>query len=96
MCIWTTCIYLDIISIFSRICSQNYRSVTSIDFQGFRENRGSEPLPFNCHQVGSGFVRQKPITTPLESDVGSYQNINHNVSLLRTEMFNNLANRKIN
>lgn len=57
------------IFVFSRICSQNYRSVTSIDFQGFNENRGSEPLPFNCHQVGSGFVRQKPITTPLDREV---------------------------
>jgi len=54
---------------FSRICSKNYRSVTSIDYQGFNESRGREPLPFNCHQVGSGFVRQKPITTPLNREV---------------------------
>ncbi|XP_052807278.1 protein phosphatase 1 regulatory subunit 32-like isoform X2 [Mya arenaria] len=52
----------------ARICAKNYRSVTSIDFQGFKENRGNEPLPFNCHQVGSGFVRQKPLTTPLEKE----------------------------
>lgn len=53
----------------ARICSQNYRSVTSLDFQGYKEHKGNEPLPFNCHQVGSGFVRQKPLTTPLEKEV---------------------------
>ncbi|XP_052242813.1 protein phosphatase 1 regulatory subunit 32-like isoform X2 [Dreissena polymorpha] len=53
----------------ARICAQNYRSLTSIDFQPSRENQGHEPLPFSCHQVGSGFVRQKPITTPLEREV---------------------------
>ena len=54
---------------FRRICAQNYRSVTSLDFQSYKENKGNEPLPFNTHQVGSGFVRQKPITFPLESEV---------------------------
>lgn len=52
----------------ARICSKNYRSVTSIDFQAFKENRGDEPLPSNCHQAGSGFVRQKPLTIPLENE----------------------------
>ncbi|XP_045197133.2 protein phosphatase 1 regulatory subunit 32-like isoform X1 [Mercenaria mercenaria] len=52
----------------ARICTQNYRSVTSIDFQSYKEHQGNEPLPFNTHQVGSGFVRQKPITFPLESE----------------------------
>ncbi|KAL3884068.1 hypothetical protein ACJMK2_030290 [Sinanodonta woodiana] len=55
--------------VLSDICSRNYHSVTELHFQPYKENRGNEPLPFNVHQVGSGFVRQKPITFPTEAEV---------------------------
>lgn len=52
--------------VLANICARNYRSVTDLGFQPYKENSGKEPLPFNCHQVGSGFVRQKPVTTPTD------------------------------
>ena len=58
-----------IVFIFSNICAKNYRSVTDLGFQPYKENSGREPLPYSCYQVGSGFVRQKPITTPTDRSV---------------------------
>ncbi|CAG2189017.1 PPP1R32 [Mytilus edulis] len=51
------------------ICSKNYHTVTEIAYQPYKENSGREPLPGNVHQVGSGFVRQKPITFSKDADV---------------------------
>lgn len=51
------------------ICSRNYHTVTELAYQPYKENSGKEPLPSNVHQVGSGFVRQKPVTIPKEVDV---------------------------
>lgn len=53
----------------ARICAQNYRSVTDLEFQPYRENTGTEALPYSTYQTSSGFVRQKPITNPTEGDV---------------------------
>ena len=55
--------------ICSKICSKNYHSVTELHFQPYKENSGTEPLPGNVHQKGSGFVRQKPITNPTIREV---------------------------
>ena len=58
------------VSLFCRdICSRNYHTVTELHFQPYKENNGNEPLPGNVHQVGSGFIRQKPITYPTEREV---------------------------
>lgn len=54
------------------ICSKNYHTVTELAFQPYKENSGKEPLPGNVHQVGSGFVRQKPITFPKDADGPQY------------------------
>ena len=59
--------------IFRNICARNYRSVTDLGFQPYKENSGKEPLPYSCYQTGSGFVRQKPITTPIDKEVGEIQ-----------------------
>lgn len=58
-----------IIDYFRNICSKNYHTVTELEFQPYKENSGREPLPGNVHQVGSGFVRQKPITFPTDANV---------------------------
>lgn len=55
--------------IFSKICAKNYHSVTELHYQPYKENSGTEPLPGNVHQKGSGFVRQKPITNPTIREV---------------------------
>ncbi|XP_060065144.1 protein phosphatase 1 regulatory subunit 32-like [Ylistrum balloti] len=55
--------------VLSDICSRNYHSLTELHFQPYKENSGKEALPANVHQVGSGFVRQKPVTTPIEKEV---------------------------
>lgn len=54
------------------ICSKNYHTVTELEFQPYKENSGKEPLPGSVHQVGSGFVRQKPITFSTEADGPKY------------------------
>ena len=43
--------------------------MTELEFQPYKDNSGREPLPGNVHQVGSGFVRQKPITFPTDANV---------------------------
>ncbi|KAL5010449.1 hypothetical protein ScPMuIL_012754 [Solemya velum] len=53
----------------SNICDKNYHSMTELHFQPYQGSRGNESLPFNVHQVGSGFIRQKPITTPTNKEV---------------------------
>lgn len=53
----------------ANICSKNYHTVTELEFQPYKDNSGREPLPGNVHQVGSGFVRQKPITFPTDANV---------------------------
>ncbi|KAK3096952.1 hypothetical protein FSP39_005069 [Pinctada imbricata] len=55
--------------VLANICSKNYHTVTELHFQPYKENNGAEPLPGNVHQVGSGFIRQKPITYPTEREV---------------------------
>ena len=55
--------------IFSRICAQNYHTVTELGFQPYKENTGNEVLPFFAKQVETGFVRGKPVTIPLEKEV---------------------------
>ncbi|GFR76486.1 protein phosphatase 1 regulatory subunit 32-like [Elysia marginata] len=52
-----------------RICDGNYRSVTSLDFQPYRDHSGLEGFPGSVHQVGSGFIRDKPLTIPTENKV---------------------------
>ncbi|RUS91534.1 hypothetical protein EGW08_000649, partial [Elysia chlorotica] len=52
-----------------RICDGNYRSVTSLDFQPYRDHTGLEGFPGSVHQVGSGFIRDKPLTIPTENKV---------------------------
>ncbi|GFN85744.1 protein phosphatase 1 regulatory subunit 32-like [Plakobranchus ocellatus] len=52
-----------------RICDGNYRSVTQLDFQPYRDHTGLEGLPGSVHQVGSGFIRDKPLTIPTENKV---------------------------
>jgi len=52
-----------------RICDGNYRSVTQMDFQPYRDPSGLEKLPGNVHQMPSGFIRQKPLTIPYEKQV---------------------------
>eukprot|EP00105_Crassostrea_gigas_P022711 XP_011442325.1 PREDICTED: protein phosphatase 1 regulatory subunit 32 isoform X1 [Crassostrea gigas] len=55
--------------VLSKICAKNYHSVTELHYQPYKENSGTEPLPGNVHQKGSGFVRQKPITNPTIREV---------------------------
>ena len=49
--------------------------MTDLGFQPYKENSGKEPLPYSCYQTGSGFVRQKPITTPIDKEVSEIQYI---------------------
>ncbi|XP_076444876.1 stabilizer of axonemal microtubules 4-like [Babylonia areolata] len=51
-----------------RICSANYHTITELSYQPYKEHNGKEPLPNSVHQVGTGFVRQKPITNPTEAE----------------------------
>ena len=60
-----------------RICSANYHTVTELAFQPYRENSGKEPLPNSVHQVGTGFIRQKPITNPTDAEVSETRHISH-------------------
>ncbi|XP_041354755.1 protein phosphatase 1 regulatory subunit 32-like [Gigantopelta aegis] len=55
--------------VMSQICAQNYHTMTELDFQRYRENTGSEVLPFHVKQVDTGFVQGKPVTIPLEKEV---------------------------
>lgn len=64
-----TSIWQYLLVIFSKICAKNYHSVTELHYQPYKENSGTEPLPGNVHQKGSGFVRQKPITNPTIREV---------------------------
>ncbi|KAH9518464.1 hypothetical protein Btru_016864 [Bulinus truncatus] len=52
-----------------RICDGNYRSVTQMDFQPYRDPSGLEVFPYNVHHSPSAFVRQKAITVPRNTEV---------------------------
>ena len=52
-----------------RIVAGNYQTITNKDFQPSSGPTGKEALPNSCHQVGSGFIRQKPLTVPTADDV---------------------------
>lgn len=52
-----------------RIVADNYHSVTEKGFQPYAGPTGKEPLPNQLTQVGTGFVRQKPLTVPTHDDV---------------------------
>lgn len=71
--LWKKSLYIGIwhylLVVFSKICAKNYHSVTELHYQPYKENSGTEPLPGNVHQKGSGFVRQKPITNPTIREV---------------------------
>lgn len=45
--------------------------MTHKQFKPYGVNTGKEPFPNQTAQVGSGFVRQKPLNIPLERDVYS-------------------------
>ncbi|BFZ10010.1 hypothetical protein BsWGS_13049 [Bradybaena similaris] len=47
-----------------RICDGNYRSVTQLDFQPYRDPSGLEAFPMNVVQATSGFVRAKSEIMP--------------------------------
>ncbi|XP_070541928.1 stabilizer of axonemal microtubules 4-like [Ptychodera flava] len=51
------------------IVAGNYKSITTKHYQPSHDSNGKDPLPWNLHQPGSGFVRQVPITTPIVRDV---------------------------
>jgi len=40
-----------------------------LDYRPYEDPTGTEALPNSCHQVGSGFVREKPLTIPTEFEV---------------------------
>jgi len=52
-----------------RICDGNYRSVTQLSFQPYRDASGLEALPNSVHQTPTGFIRQKPLTIPIDKTV---------------------------
>jgi len=52
-----------------RICDGNYRTVTQLDFQGYRDPSGLETFNRSVHHAPSGFIRQKPLTYPVENQV---------------------------
>ncbi|XP_016851052.1 stabilizer of axonemal microtubules 4 isoform X1 [Anolis carolinensis] len=46
------------------LLQDNYESTTTKHFQPFQLPDGKYPLPWNVHQSGSGYVREKPLTFP--------------------------------
>ncbi|XP_064627223.1 stabilizer of axonemal microtubules 4-like isoform X2 [Lineus longissimus] len=50
--------------VMGKIVGSNYMTVTQRDFRPSVGSNGTDPLPCSVHQVGSGFVREKPITNP--------------------------------
>ncbi|XP_071941327.1 stabilizer of axonemal microtubules 4-like [Antedon mediterranea] len=52
-----------------QIIRGNYNSITQLHFKPSRDSNGTDRLPSNLAQVGSGFVRQKPITYPTVGEV---------------------------
>ncbi|KAK0041813.1 protein phosphatase 1 regulatory subunit 32 [Biomphalaria pfeifferi] len=55
-----------------RICDGNYRSVTQLDFQPYRDPSGLEVFPNGVHHSPSAFVRQKALTVPRNTEVHSH------------------------
>lgn len=55
--------------VYRNIVARNYNTVTDLDYRPYEDPTGTEPLPNTCHQVGSGFVREKPLTVPTEGEV---------------------------
>ena len=47
----------------------NYESITSKHYKPYKSPDGKEVLPNSSVQVGSGFVRQKPVTIPTVDEV---------------------------
>lgn len=63
-----------IINLYRRICDGNYRSVTQLDFQPYRDPSGLEVFPNGVHHSPSAFVRQKALTVPRNTEVNSLIN----------------------
>lgn len=57
--------------VMGNILSKNYKTVTKLDFVPSTGNTGKEAFPQSVHQTGSGFIRQKPVTTPYADEVKS-------------------------
>ena len=54
---------------YRHIVADNYHSVTEKSFKPYRGADGTEQFPNTTKQVGSGFVRQKPLTVPTAEEV---------------------------
>ncbi|XP_072045830.1 stabilizer of axonemal microtubules 4-like [Amphiura filiformis] len=54
-----------------RILRNNYTTITKKHFLPSADSTGCDPLPSHMSQVGSGFTRQLPITTPTLNNVRS-------------------------
>lgn len=52
-----------------RICDGNYRSVTQLDYQAYRDPSGLETFPLSVHYSPSAFGRHKALTVPKENEV---------------------------
>ncbi|XP_038073706.1 protein phosphatase 1 regulatory subunit 32-like [Patiria miniata] len=52
-----------------KLLRKNYTSITKMHFNPAQDSNGRDPLPSNLTQVGSGFTRQDPITTPTVNNV---------------------------
>lgn len=48
----------------AKLLQSNYTSITKKHFLPSADSAGRDPLPHELNQVGSGFTRQVPITTP--------------------------------
>lgn len=55
--------------------ADNYESVTHKGFKPYRSANGQEPLPNTTKQVGSGFVREKPLTVPIVDNVSAVKDV---------------------
>merc|ERR1711976_777333 len=51
-----------------KIVQGNYHTITEKSFRPYTGPNGLEPLPNSCKQVGSGFIRDKPLTIPTYCD----------------------------
>ncbi|CAG5126351.1 unnamed protein product [Candidula unifasciata] len=49
-----------------RICDGNYRSVTQLDFQPYRDSSGLEAFPINVIQTSTGFGKGKSAVIPVD------------------------------
>ncbi len=58
-------------SINSRICAENYQTMTNLQFQPFIQNDGTEDLPVQVLGQISAYTREKPYHNPRPSEVCS-------------------------